>query len=191
MYVTDGVGAALLGGWTLSGIGSMVSGRPLKLTAAAGSLNAPGNTQTPDMLTSVDYPKDTGPNTAWFDPSAFRPVEFSPEWLASPSTNRPFRYGTAGRSVVRGPGFVNFDLSLLRKFAITERVGAEFRVDAFNFTNTPYYANPGLNASAPSRDAQGNILRDANGNLRLNGFGQVLSANQTQRQFRFGFRLEF
>ena len=33
-YVTDGVGAAILGGWTLSGIGSMVSGRPLNVTAA-------------------------------------------------------------------------------------------------------------------------------------------------------------
>lgn len=190
-WLSDGAAGKVLGGWSLSGIGSMVSGRPLNVTAAAGSLNAPGNSQTPDLIGSISYPKNTGPNTSWFDPSAFRPVEFSPEWLASTSSNRPFRFGTSGRSVLRGPGFVNFDLSLVRSFQITERIKTDFRVDAFNFTNTPLFNNPGTNASSPSRDAQGNILRDANGNLRLNGFGQVLSAAQTQRQIRFGFRLEF
>ena len=119
----------------------MVSGRPLNVTAAAGSLNAPGNTQTPDMITSIDYPKDTGPDKAWFDPTAFRPVEFSPEWLAAPSNAKPFRFGIAGRNVVRAPGFVNMDMSLIRNFKFTERVGMDFRVDTFNFTNTPYYVN--------------------------------------------------
>lgn len=193
-YLTDNVAGKVLGGWSLSGIGSMVSGRPLTVGAGGGTLNAPGNSQTPDMIGQPNYPKNTGGGSAfWFDPAAFRPVEFSPEWLASVANNtaRPFRFGTAGRSVLRGPGFVNFDLSLVRSFRLTERIKTDFRVDAFNFTNTPFFANPGTNASAPSRDAQGNILRDASGNLRLNGFGQVLSANQTQRQVRFGFRLEF
>lgn len=192
-WLSDGVAAKVLGGWSLSGIGSMVSGRPLSVTAAAGSLNAPGNSQTPDLIGKPSYPKKTGPGQVWLDPNAFRPVEFSPEWLASVAngTPRPFRFGTAGRSTVRGPGFTNFDLSLVRSFMILERIRTDFRVDAFNFTNTPLFNNPGTNASAPTRDAQGNILRDAAGNLRLNGFGQVLSAAQTQRQFRFGLRLEF
>ncbi len=190
-FVSDGVAAKVVGGWTLSSIASFVNGRPLTATAAGGSLNAPGNTQTPDLIGSISYPKATGPNAIWFDPNAFRPVEFSPEWLASTAANRPFRFGSAGRSVLRGPGFSNIDLSLVRSFQILEKVRMDFRVDAFNFTNTPLFNNPGTNASAPSRDAQGNILRDAAGNLRLNGFGQVLSAAQTQRQFRFGLRLEF
>ncbi|QQS47969.1 MAG: TonB-dependent receptor [Acidobacteriota bacterium] len=192
-WMTDGVASAIFGGWTLSGIGNITSGRPLNVTAAGGSLNSPGNTQTPDLIGEISYPKNTGPNALWFDPNAFRPVEFSPEWLASVAggTPRPFRYGTAGRSVLRGPGFANLDLSLVRTFRITERVTTDFRVDAFNFTNTPWFANPGTNASAPTRDAQGNILRDANGNLRTNGFGEVRGANQTQRQFRFGIRIGF
>jgi hypothetical protein len=145
------------------------------------------------MVGSTSYPKATGPNAIWFDPSGFRPVEFSPEWLASVAagTARPFRFGTSGRSVLRGPGYQNLDLSLIRTFHISEKVTTDFRVDAFNFTNTPWFGNPGTNASAPTRDAQGNILRDANGNLRLNGFGQILTANQTQRQFRFGLRIGF
>ncbi|HQR31986.1 MAG TPA: TonB-dependent receptor [Blastocatellia bacterium] len=193
-WMTDNVAGKVLGGWSLSGIGSLVSGRPLTVTAAAGSLNAPGNSQTPDLIGSISYPKNTGGGSAiWFDPSAFRPVDFSPEWLASVAagTTRPFRFGTSGRSVLRGPGFPNLDVSLIRQFRMFEKITTDFRVDVFNFTNTPQFNNPGTNASAPSRDAQGNILKDAAGNLRLNGFGQVLSARDTQRQFRFGLRIGF
>ena len=90
-------------------------------------------------------------------------------------------------------------MSIIRNFKFTERVNMDFRVDIFNFTNTPHYVNApptgtrfnSLNASAPSRDAQGNILRNADGTLRLNGFGQILSADQDQRQFRFGLRFGF
>ncbi len=190
-FLSDSVAGKVLGGWSLSGIGSIVSGRPLTVTAAAGSLNAPGNSQTPDIVGNINYPKNTGPGTFWFDPNAFMPVEFSAAWLASTPTTRPFRYGTAGRSILRGPGFTNFDLSLTRRFLVTERLKTDLRLDAFNFTNTPFFNNPNTNASAPTRDAQGNILRDAAGNLRLNQFGQILSAAQTQRQFRLGLRLEF
>jgi hypothetical protein len=192
-WLSDNVAGKVLGGWNVSGIGSLVSGRPLNVTAAAGSLNAPGNTQTPDLLSEISYPHNTGPGVIWFDPGAFRPVEYSPEWLASVAagTTRPFRFGTSGRSVVRGPGYPNLDVSLVRQFRFFERVTTDFRVDIFNFTNTPQFNNPGTNASSPTRDAQGNITRNAAGQLNLNGFGQVLSARDTQRQFRFGLRIGF
>jgi len=173
-YASDGVASKIVGGWGLSGIYSAVAGRPLTVTAAGGSLNAPGNTQTPDLIGDISYPKNTGPGVQWFNPGAFRLVEQSPEWLASVANNtpRPFRFGTSGRSVLRGPGFSNLDVSLIRSFRVTESVKVDFRVDAFNFTNTPLFNNPGTNISG-------------------GGFGQVLSAAQTQRQFRFGLRLEF
>ncbi|MGA1368820.1 MAG: TonB-dependent receptor domain-containing protein [Blastocatellia bacterium] len=192
-FATEGAAAAILGGWSLSGVGNITAGRPLTIGAAGGSVNSPGNGQTADLVGTPSFPKNTGPGATWFDPTPFRPVEFSPEWLASVAngTPRPFRWGTLGRNTLRGPGYANLDLSLVRTFRITEKVTTDFRIDAFNFTNTPWFANPGTNASAPTRDAQGNILRDAAGNLRTNGFGEVRASNQTQRQIRFGFRIGF
>jgi hypothetical protein len=38
----------------------------------------------------------------------------------------------------------NLDLSLFRKFQLTERFKGEFRVETLNFTNTPAFANPNL-----------------------------------------------
>ena len=82
---------------------------------------------------------------------------------------------------------------LFRQFRITEKVTLQFRAEAFNFTNTPKFNNPGGNVSAPNRDANGNVLTDANGALRLNGFTEVTStrADFPERQFRFGLRIGF
>ena len=52
---------------------------------------------------------------------------------------------------------VNLDLGLFREFSATERVKIQFRAEAFNFTNTPHFNNPGTNVS----------------NLRLNADGSV------------------
>jgi len=80
------------------------------------------------------------------------------------------RFGSSGRNLLRGPGVANFDLGLFRKFPVSERFTLQFRAEAFNATNTPHFNNPNSNVSA-------------------GGFLQVLSANQDQRQFRFGLHL--
>jgi len=185
-WAGDGAAAAVLGGWQVSTIFSALSGRPFTVTADGGSVNAPGNSQTPDIVNATTYLKGTGPGDSWFDPLAFRPVEFTPGFSAATR-----RFGSAGRNILRNPGYVNMDLSLTRNFRLTERVNMEFQVHAFNFTNTPHFNGPGTNASAASRDAQGNILRDAAGKLRLNGYSEITGAAQDQRQFRFGFRFQF
>ena len=47
-----------------------------------------------------------------------------------------------GRNNLDGPGLVDLDLSLFRKFQLGERVKGEFRFESLNFTNTPAFANP-------------------------------------------------
>ena len=41
----------------------------------------------------------------------------------------------SGRNAFTGPSFFNSDMSLFKNFAITERVGAQFRFEAFNVFN--------------------------------------------------------
>jgi len=41
-----------------------------------------------------------------------------------------------------GPGFFNLDAGISRKFPIRERMGLEFRAEAFSVTNTPHFSNP-------------------------------------------------
>jgi hypothetical protein len=52
------------------------------------------------------------------------------------------RQGTEGRNDIPGFDLVQVDLSLARKFGITERINLQFRADAFNVMNHPNFANP-------------------------------------------------
>jgi hypothetical protein len=50
--------------------------------------------------------------------------------------------GNFGRNVLRGFPVSQFDVSLRRRFDLSERVNLSFRVDAFNVFNHPIFANP-------------------------------------------------
>ena len=77
-----------------------------------------------------------------------------------------------------GPGFWELDMSLFKRFAVGGGSRfAEFRVDAFNVTNSPRWENPNTGFSTASG----------------NTFGQVTSiiGGSTSRSLRFGGRFVF
>ncbi len=53
-------------------------------------------------------------------------------------------FGTAGRNIFRGPGFRNWDFSLIKTFRSAERVNVQFRAEFFNVLNHPNFANPAI-----------------------------------------------
>jgi len=53
--------------------------------------------------------------------------------------------GTLGNNVFRANGLHLLDLSVTKKWRITERVNAQFRAEFFNILNTTAYANPAYN----------------------------------------------
>ena len=50
--------------------------------------------------------------------------------------------GSEGRNDIQGFGLTQVDLSLGRRFPITERINLQFRTDAFNLFNHPNFTNP-------------------------------------------------
>jgi len=52
------------------------------------------------------------------------------------------RQGTESRNDIQGFGLTQLDLSLGRKFNITDRINLQFRADAFNALNHPNFTNP-------------------------------------------------
>ena len=185
-------GSALAGGWQLSWLYGAFSGTPFSVSASGTSLNAPGSSQRADQVKSeVTKLGGVGRGTPFYDPTAFMPVEFD-------RTNS-VRFGTVGFNTLQSPGTSNLDLGIFREFRVTEGIKLQFRAEAFNATNTPHFAAPGGNASAPSRDPNtGAILTDpATGLPRLNGFMEITNTRAfgregiDERVFRFGLRLSF
>lgn len=157
-YANTGVSRWILGDWQVNGVFAAYSGRPFTVSAAAGTLNAPGNTQTADQVKPVvERLGGIGPGQPYYDPTAF----------AAPTG---LRFGTSGRNLLRGPGAVNMDMSLFRRFPVSERINLEFRAEAANVSNTPHFNNPAANVSAAN-------------------FLVVTSAVADQRQVRLGLRL--
>jgi len=133
-FVQEGVGAAILGGWSLNGVYSAYSGTPFTISADGGTLNAPGNSQTADQVGPMKYIGLKGPGQQYFDPAAF----------AAPVG---VRFGTTGRNRFRNPGVAGADLTLMRVFKFTERMDMTFRAEAYNFSNTPRFGGPGANVN--------------------------------------------
>ncbi len=170
------LGSALFGGWQISQLWSLYSGTPFNVTASGTSLNLPGSTQRADQVKpTVEILGNAGRGMWYFDPTAFA------------SVTEP-RFGNAGYRRLRGPGLVNWDFGVHRRFSLTERMGLEFRMEAYNFSNTPHFANPGGNVSAI--DLSGGRLV-TNGFTEITGVTNLARDGIDERQFRFGLKLRF
>lgn len=127
----------IIGGWQVNGITTMRSGSFLSASSnvnnGAGSRagNKPDATGLPANL-----PPDQRTRARWFNTAAFAEPSFT-------------RYGNSGEGVIRGPGAVNFDVSLFKNTPITEGTILQFRAEAFNALNHVNLSDPARNISDP------------------------------------------
>jgi hypothetical protein len=152
----------ILGGWQISGIHVIQGGLGLTPTLAGSAvLNLGGERQArPNLVGDPVLPKSERTVQRWFNTAAF--ATFTPA---------PQAFGTAGVGIMRGPGFVNSDFTLSKKFAFGETRYLQFRAELFNAFNHANFNPP-------------DIRRDAG------TFGQILSA-QNARIVQFGLKLYY
>jgi len=186
-YAQSGIANTLAGGWQLNWILSAMSGTPFTITdtgIGATFLNAPGNTQTANIVGPLKIlhgkPASRCPvgdtSCLYFDPSSFQQVSATTPGLIDGY------FGNAGRDILRGPGYFDLDMSLMRNFKITERFTFQFEADAFGVTNTPHFNTPNSNISAANFGAITSTLVTTNASLGGSG---------GQRQWWFAGRLVF
>ncbi len=107
-----------------------------------------------------NLPKDQRTLAHWFNAEAFLP----PEKMIQG------RFGNSGRNVLIGPGFNQWDVSLLKSFRFTEARSLQFRAESFNVFNHPSFT--GLNTTVRF-DAAGKPTQ-AYGAVNSSGPGRVL-----------------
>lgn len=109
-----------------------MSGTPFTVTANGGTINTPGET---NLVGRYRVLRGIEPNSPWFDTTAFGQPAGCP---ASPAPC-PLAYGNVlgdtGRTQFTGPGYIQDNLSVYKKFRIREGVELEARADAFQFNN--------------------------------------------------------
>jgi outer membrane receptor protein involved in Fe transport len=161
-----GTPAKIIGGWTISTASSWQTGTPFTVGEARNrtGLAIRGATR-PNVVGST---KRSNRNAdQWFNISAIHAQTLN-------------TLGNERRDQIVGPHSQEYDLSLGKEFGIYEKLRAHFRLEAFNFTNTPILGTPGSNVTA----------FDSN-NVATNASGFGASTKSGARQVQLGLKLTF
>ena len=122
---------AVLGGWQVNGIITVQSGQPF----------TPFTSQfDPYRGESYNHLNLLGdPNGNVSRGFAYNPAAFSLPVIGT--------FGNSGRNIIRGDGYRSADLSLVRNFAIRDRVKLQMRLEATNSLNQVNYQGPIMDQS--------------------------------------------
>jgi hypothetical protein len=128
--------SALIDGWSLSTISSLSSGFPFSPQLGYNPTNSGDsrNPVRPDLNPNFNGPRYATGSTAQRVAQYFNPAAF-----LAPTTGY---VGNASRDSLVGPGYADWDLSLLKSTHLTDRTHAEFRAEFFNVVNHTNLALP-------------------------------------------------
>lgn len=182
MPVKNGPMKALFGNWSVDSIVRLQSAPPINILVIQdigfGSFNNQPDSVSgqPFYITDPSVPKGKRIN-----PAAFSPVLTQ-------------RLGTLGRNVVRGFGSWQVDMSLRRKFNLSERFNVQFRAEFFNIFNHPNFFQPSGFFGLVNAGVFTPLSSFGRSSAMMNRSPEALnSLHQTggPRSIQFGLRLEF
>ncbi len=166
---------AILGGWTLSGLGTLQSGDLLTIVTGVSESPTSGTPNTMNRADLIGNPVIGGDRSRaqrvkqWFNTAAFALPAF-----VDPSAPRPTRqFGNSPLGVVTGPSFWSFDMVLQKMFTLG-RTRLQLRAELYNPLNAVMLADPITSVSSPT-------------------FGQILTSNTNYvpRTLQLGTRIDW
>ena len=173
------LGRKLTSGWQLLNISTLMSGAPFTVYSGVQQTGAgAGGADRPDQIGQPSFSTNREVREDYFGEGSANGDYFSiPIGLAGGTGPNQGRFGNLGRSTFRGPGFHNFDLSLIKDTTFGRRGNAEaatlqFRAEFFNVFNLVNFGLP-LNV------------------LRGSGFGIINKTTGTSRQIQLSLKLIF
>jgi TonB dependent receptor len=159
---------ALAGGWNLNSVYTYQTGGPMLWTS--GSTNSPGDYVYNGAPLNLDNRQVNGPamNLAAFDTSANNQFQYHVRTFSSTFPN------------LRQDAINQWDVSLLKRFFITEGRFFELRGEAYNTVNHPVFGAPGQTS------AQGPVVAATN-----SSFGLITFQDNRSRSLQLGARFVF
>jgi hypothetical protein len=134
--------------WQIAPLISLYTGQPLTVTTGSDVSLTGEALDRPNVVTGVPLGVGAGLNN-WFNTAAFAGGCTTTAYVGNPSCVPLGTFGSAGRDILHGPGTIQWDMSLTRKFQFSERYKVELRSDFFNIMNHANWGNPatGLTSS--------------------------------------------
>lgn len=141
-YLTNGVAAKILGGWSFNNVITLESGLPFSpgLSSSA-PLDTGGTAYRPNKL--GDPSLNNQSRDKWFNAG---PSTVGTVWgLPAART-----LGNAARNSLRGPGVATVDMSFFKNFNLWEEAKLQFRTELFNIFNRTNLSNPNGTVDSPT-----------------------------------------
>jgi Carboxypeptidase regulatory-like domain len=151
-----------IGGWAVNTITQWAKGHPASPYSGASNYDLNKDGYRTDRIVPVGSPSSTilssSPGIGYFDPTKW--VLYDPLGTGSGSCPLSVNGGywcdaPIGRGALRGPGLVNVDFDVSKKFKINERAAFTFQANFFDIFNHPNFSNPDVNI----QDLGGNFGR--------------------------------
>jgi hypothetical protein len=139
----------IFGGWQIGGILTFQDGFPATAFCGPGNVQNGGGYCKPDAVAGVNPNLTDSQQTL---SRFFNTDAFVDRLGVAPGAAQPvFRYGTAGRNTVIGPGIASFDASINKFFRFhSEMHTVELRGEFFNAPNRPNFGQPGTTLRTPT-----------------------------------------
>ncbi len=178
---STGVMNQIIGGWSINGIFTGMSGEPFTVRSGFFTSNASHQSRA-DLVGAKP------------DPSLKEAAGVAGPVLFTNASG--FKIPAAGsdgmgRNLFEGPGYWNVDLGVTKKFDITERVKLQFRAEAFNAFNHPNFDNP-VNASVGSPAISSTVFGQACCATVATPTSQtIIQTGESARIIQFALKLSF
>jgi len=173
----------IVSGWSIATISNLLTGFPFSPqlgynpTGSGDSRNPVRPSLNPAFTGSLYTKGSTSARAAqYFNPSAFIP----------PAAGY---VGNVSRDSLTGPGYADWDLSLLKSTQVTERVRAQFRAEFFNLLNHTNLQLP--NEVVYSAGPTQGTIASQNTVAALGSPGVISATANTSRQIQLGLKLLF
>jgi hypothetical protein len=178
-----GIKKAFVSGWQTNMIAIWQTGKPFTVVNSGIGADSPeglgfNNRATPQNNSGggmgADRPNQIAPAETSSHPLSrfFNTAAFAPQPLGT--------VGNTQRNSLFGPSFRHVDLSLFKTFPIKEQLNVQFRVEAFNISNTPNFF-------------MGNKNDTTNVQFGTSAFGTISQTdpNYVPRQYQFALKVQF
>ena len=173
------------GGWQISAITNIHSNVPFTPVLAFDNADVQSllTSERPDLVGNpyagtCPGGLRVGTPSCWFNPSAF----------ALPPSGQ---FGNAGRNILRGPAFAQFDFAVQKDFHLSEGMKLTFGAEAYNLVNHPNFAVPSNTQSPLTLGGNGDaVFTNVAGDLARN-VSRIFTTVGTGRQIQLDARFTF
>jgi hypothetical protein len=160
-----------LGGWTLNYVASLHSGFPVTVQTSDTTSQAVRGGTRPNGYGNLTYQNQSIDN--WFGTGNTFCGPGINDGSCAYGQPLPGTFGTAAKGTENAPAFRNLDITLGKKFSVTESQYLDFRADFFNVFNHTNFGPPLRTITSPDT------------------FGQISSTVGSPRNIQFGLKYYF